>query len=142
MRDWRALLAAAVWLVLSVLLWAVGSEPAAVALAGIVAVIAALVVLLTDLVDVVVPVTWPRQEDDRREVRPPDRCLRPLRNQLDSARRFGSTEIHDTLVALVAQRAAPGRPLPPSLAALVAGPPRPITSARELRQIITDIEAL
>lgn len=151
----QAGVAGAVWLVLSVGLWAIGSRPAVVVLAGIVAVVAAGLVLLTNLVDDVLPVVWVGRTEGADATRRDERCLTPLRNQLDLARRYGAPDLHETLVELVDHRllahhridraedpTAAAGVLTPTLARLVAGPLRPITSGRELRQIITDIEAL
>lgn len=151
----QAAVAGAVWLVLSIGLWAVGSRPAVVVLAGIVAVIAAGLVLLTNLVDDVLPIVWVGRSDAADSTRRVERCLTPLRNQLDLARRYGAPDLHETLLELVDHRllahhrvdratdpSAAAAVLTPTLARLVGGPLRPITSARELRQILTDIEAL
>lgn len=155
MTRGQAAAAAAVWLVLSVGLWAVGTRPAVVVLAGIVAAAATGLVLLARLVDDVLPIEWHHDPEGPGAVARTERCLLPLRNQLDLARRYQAPDLHLTLVELIDERlqahhrvdragdpAAAGAVLTPTLARLVGGPPRPLTSARELRQILTDIEAL
>lgn len=155
MTRTQAALTAGVWLLLSVGLWAIGSRPAVAVLAGIVAVLAVGLVVLNELVDETIPVEWTRAYDGPSSGRRVERSLTPLRNQLDLARRYRSPDLHLTLVELVDDRllahhridraadpAAADAVLTPALARLVAGPPRAVSSPRELRQLLTDIEAL
>ena len=144
-----------VWLALSAVLWAIGARPAVPVLAGLVAVVAAGIAVVRDLGGRVVPLTWTTRPDRHRTTSSADRRVATLHTQLERDRRFGSTDLRDTLVALVDDRllahrsidratdpAAALDALTPALAELVSGPARPVTSLRELHRIVTDIEAL
>lgn len=155
MKRSQVAIAAGIWLFLSVGLWLAGTRPAVAVLAGIVAVVAVGLVVLGELVDETIPIAWTRPPTGVDPGRRTERSLTPLRNQLDLGRRYRSPDLHLTLVELVDDRlaahhridraadpAAAEAVLPPALARLVTEAPRPVTSARELRRILSDIEAL
>ncbi len=144
-----------VWLALSGVLWAAGARPAVVAIGGVVAAIAAVLLLTIELADAVVAQPWPRRHDVGRPAVGSNRWVVSLRHQLDRDRRYGSSELHETLVELLDDRLRTHRQLdratdpvaaigalPPALQRLVTDPPRPLTVASELREIVSEIEAL
>ena len=143
------------WLAVSGVLWVADARPAVIAIGGVVAAIGALVLLAIELADAVVASPWPRRDDVGRPPVGSNRWVVTLRNQHERDRRYGGTELHETLVELVDDRLLAHRrldraddpvaavaALPPVLQRLVTDPPRPLTSARELREIVSEIEAL
>ena len=150
----RVIGAAAVWLVLSVGMTIGGTRPAVVVIAGLVAAVAALLFVIVDLSDAVESLHWDRRSRVPRFEPGNDRWGITLRQQLDRAERFGSTELSEKLVRLVDDRllahhgidrardaAAADRVLTPALRGVVAQPPRRV-SLRALDRIVADIEAL
>ncbi len=155
MTRWRALAMVCVWLVFSVSLAASNARPAVLVLAGIVAVVSAVIVVTVDLSHVVIRVGWTRPPQVRRRstrgaIRGSARCAL----ELHDARWFGSAELRRTLVDLVDDRllahrhidratdpAAAMEVLTPTLRHLVAAQ-RPAVAVRQLGRIITDIESL
>jgi hypothetical protein len=155
MTRWRALATVCVWLVVSVSLAATNARPAVLVLAGIVAVVSAVILVMFDLSKAVIRVGWTRRRQVRRSTRGSDPRVSSLRNQLYDARWFGSAELRATLVDLVDDRliahrhidratdpAAAMEALTPTLRHLVAAPRRPAVAVRQLGRIITDIESL
>jgi hypothetical protein len=151
----RALVTLGVWLVLSVALGATHARPAVVVIGAIVGVVSAATFVMFDLLHAVMPLDWTRRPHANRSTRVSDQWAASLRTQLGQAKQFGSTELRDTLVDLVDDRLLVNRhidratdpvaamdALSPPLRRLVAEPPRPVTSWRELRHIVTQIEAL
>ena len=151
----RVLMTVCVWAVLVVLLWISNSDPAVHVLGGIVAVAAAITFATLDLTKSVLRVSWTRRSDQPDRSDGTDARVSAVRHQVYRARLSGSAEISETLVDLLdsrlvarhqIQRAAePANAdalLTPSLRRLVAGPRRQTATVRELRQILTDIEAL
>lgn len=151
----RALVTLCAWLVLSVSLAATDARPAVLVLGGIVAVVAAVIVVMLDLSDAISRVEWTQRRHVYLSTRGSDPRVASLHRELYQARWFGSTELRDTLVGLVNDRllahrhidattdpAAAMEVLTPSLRGLVASPRRAGTSVRELHRILTDIEAL
>ena len=143
-----------VWLVLSVSLAASNAHPAVLVLAGIVAVVSGVIMVMVDLSHAVIRVVWTRPRQVRRSTRGSDPRVSSLRTELHDARWFGSAELRGTLVDLVDDRllahrhidratdpAAAMEVLTPTLRHLVAGQ-RPAVAVRQLRRIITDIESL
>ena len=154
MTRWRALATVCAWLVLSVSLAASNSRPAVLVLAGIVAVVSAVILVMFDLLNTVIRVRWTRPRQQRRSTRGSDPRVTSLRTELYDARRFGSAELRGTLVDLVDDRllahrhidratdpAAAMEALTPTLRHLVAAQ-RPVVAMRQLGRIITDIESL
>ena len=154
MTRWRALVTVCVWLVISVSLAASNARPAVLVLAGIVAVISAVILVMFDLSNAVIRVGWTRRRQLRRARRGSDPRVSSLRTQLYDARWFGSAELRGTLVDLVDDRllahrhidratdpAAAMAVLTPTLRHLVAAQ-RPAVAVRQLGRIITDIESL
>ena len=150
----RALVTVCVWLVISVSLAASNSRPAVLVLAGIVAVVSAVILVMIDLSNAVIRVGWIRPRQVRRSIRGSDPRVNSLRTELYDARWFGSTELRGTLVDLVDDRllahrhidratdpAAAMEVLTPTLRHLVAAQ-RPAVAVRQLGRIITDIESL
>ena len=156
MTRWRAVATVCVWLVLCVSLAANRARPAVLALGGIVAVVAAVILVTFDLAKVVIRVEWiPPRHLPRSSSRGSDPRVGSLRNQLHDARWFGSTELRATLVDLVDDRllahhridrasdsAAAMDALTPALRQLVVGSRRPAAGVRQLGRIVADIEAL
>ena len=143
-----------VWLVFSVSLAATNARPAVLVLAGIVAVVSAVIVVMVDLSHAVIRVGWTRPRQVRRSSRGSDPRVSSLRTELHDARWFGSAELRRTLVDLVDDRllahrhidratdpAAAMEVLTPTLRHLVAAQ-RPAVAVRQLGRIITDIESL
>ncbi len=150
----RALVTVCVWLVISVSLAASNSRPAVLVLAGIVAVVSAVILVMIDLSNAVIRVGWIRPRQVRRSIRGSDPRVNSLRTELYDARWFGSTELRGTLVDLVDDRllahrhidratdpAAAMEVLTPTLRHLIAAQ-RPAVAVRQLGRIITDIESL
>lgn len=142
------------WLVLSVSLAATNAQPAVLVLAGIVAVVSAVILVMFDLSNAVIRVGWTRPRQVRRTTRGSDPRVSSLRTELYDARWFGSAELRGTLVDLVDDRllahrhidratdpAAAMEALTPILRHLVAAQ-RPAAAVRQLGRIITDIESL
>ena len=154
MTRWRALGMVCVWLVFSLSLAASNARPAVLVLAGIVAVVSAVILVMVDLSHAVIRVRWTRPQQVRRPTRGSDPRVSSLRTELHDARWFGSAELRGTLVALVDDRllahrhidratdpAAAMEVLTPALRHLVAAH-RPAVAVRQLGRIITDIESL
>ncbi|MDP2293522.1 MAG: hypothetical protein Q8M22_20265 [Actinomycetota bacterium] len=148
MTRWRILATVSIWLVLCLSLWITDARPAVVALAGVVAVGAALVLSVLDVATGIGDTGWPRVRTSSRS-NDDDRWVQQLRAQVAGARRTGSTELRDRLVALTDARLSTPpdterkqRTLTPALRGLQVGSPRRLGSPRTLEQIITDIEAL
>jgi hypothetical protein len=152
---WRALATVGVWLVVSISLAATNARPSVLVLAGIVAVVSTLVLVMFDLANAVIQVEWPRPQRVFRSTRGRDERVNSLRTQLYDGRWFGSAELSETLVDLVDDRllahrhidratdpAAAMAALTPTLRQLVAGHRRSAVAARQLDRIITDIESL
>jgi hypothetical protein len=151
---WRALAIVCVWLVLSVSLAASNARPAVLVLAGIVAAVSAVILVMFDLSNAVIRVGWTRPRQERRSTRGSDPRVSSLRTELYDARWFGSAELRETLVDLVDDRllahrhidratdpAAAMEALTPTLRHLVVTQ-RPAVAVRQLGRIITDIESL
>jgi hypothetical protein len=143
-----------VWLVLSVSLAASNARPAVLVLAGIVAVVSAVILVMFDLSSAVIRVGWTRPREVRRSTRGSDPRVSSLRTELYDGRWFGSAELRGTLVDLVDDRllahrhidratdpAAAMEALTPTLRHLVAAQ-RPAIAVRQLGRIITEIESL
>jgi hypothetical protein len=124
-------------------------------LAGIVAVVSAVILVMVDLSLAVIRVEWTRPPQLRRSTRGSDPRVNSLRTELYDARWFGSAELSGTLVDLVDDRllahrhidratdpAAAMEALTPALRHLVAANRRSAVAARQLDRIITDIESL
>ena len=154
MTRWRALVTVCVWLVVSVSLTASNARPAVLVLAGIVAVVSAVILVMVDLSNTVIRVGWTRPRQARRSTRGSDPRVNSLRTELYDARWFGSAELRGILVDLVDDRllahrhidratdpAAAMEALTPTLRHLVAAQ-RPAVAVRQLGRIITDIESL
>jgi hypothetical protein len=124
-------------------------------LGGIVAVVVAVILVMVDLARAVIRVEWISPRRMPRSSRGGDPRVSSLRNQLYDARWFRSTELRDTLVDLVDDRLLAHRhidraidadaameALTPALRQLVTGSRRSALGARQLGQIVTEIEAL
>ena len=151
----RVLVTMCIWFVMLVSLWVSGSRPAVIVLGGIVAVVVVVVLVTIDLAGTVSRVRWTRRSGQPGSTRKTDRRVSALRHQVYGAWLSGSTQINETLVELLDDRLlsnhriirAPDSPnsdrlLTPSLRRLTAGPRRQTATVRELRQVLTDIEAL
>ncbi len=154
--SWRRLtIVVGGWLLLALALWVSNAKPAVFVLGGIVAVIGAGVYLLVDMADAVDEVEWSRRSRRQVFVRPADIRVSALRRKAQGSWWSGASDIGDTLVDLIDDRllahhhvdrttdpAAAAAVLTPALQSLVAAPRRSSISARELQQLLTDIEAL
>lgn len=151
----RVMATMVVWGAVVVLLWVSSSSPAVFVLGGIVAVAAAVILSMFDLGAAAGRVRWTRRSDQPAPTRTRDRRVNELRNQIYGAWMSGSSQVSDTLVDLLDDRliahhhidratdpSSANHLLTPSLRRLVAGPRRQTATVRELRQILTDIEAL
>lgn len=146
--------AAAVWAVLVVSLGLAEAAPQAIALAGIVAAGSAAVVTVADMTAAPAAVARNRRSRRSRGVGSDAQTV-ALRRQVRSTRVLGSTELHDTLVALVDDRlvahhgidrstdpAEAERVLDPVLRRLVSSGRSRSIPVRELRRIVEAIEEL
>ncbi|MEQ1873814.1 MAG: hypothetical protein ABL953_08815 [Ilumatobacteraceae bacterium] len=151
----RILVTLGVWLTVVMSLWASDARPAILVIGGIVAVVAAFIILMVDLNGAVSRVRWTRRTDEGGPARDIDPRVRSLRHHVYGAWLSGSTKVGDTLIELLDERlmanhritrtadqSTADKLLTPSLRRLIAGPRRQTATARELRQILTDIEAL
>ncbi len=151
----RLLVAMCCWAVLVVSLWASNSRPSVIVLGGIVAVVVAIVFVMIDLAGTVSRVRWTSRSDHPVSSRGTDPRVKALRHQVYGAWLTGSPQISDTLVDLLDDRLITNHRINRStdpanadglltarLRRLVAGPRRQTATVRELRQILTDIEAL
>lgn len=141
-----------VWLVVSLALWLTDADPSVFALAGIVAVVSAIGLVLFDLGGSAQTVRWPRPpEPNPAEESLTERIPRPLRD-VEGAVRSHPTGLWPRLAALVEHRLATRHRdrgvtpdddvLTPSLRRLVVSPTGRIRSTRELTALIDEIEAL
>lgn len=151
----RAITIVASWLVLVLALWATDSEPAVLALGGIVAAIAALLMAALDVSALATRVEWGRRDNPQPTAAADDPRVGRLRRSAQATWLTGSTWISDTLVDLVDDRLAAhhhidratdpeaaDKVLTPTLRRLVTGPRRRTATPHELQRILTDIEAL
>lgn len=151
----RVWIVACTWAVLVVALWASDSRPAVFVLGGAVAVSAAAIFVMIDVGANAGRTRWTTRSGFPAPPRGTDPRVALLRHQIYGAWLSGSAEISDTLVDLLDSRliahhhisrtadpAGAAALLTPSLRRLVAGPRRQTATVRELRQILTDIEAL
>lgn len=154
MTRWRALVSASIWVLLCLSLWVTGSRPAVIALAGIVAVGASVVVSIIDVSKDIGETGWPPARTNNR-VREGDQWVMQLRFQMAGARQTVSTELRDRLVALVDDRLIinhnihrteqpmiASQALTPTLRDLLTGSPRRLGSRRVLERTLTDIEMM
>ncbi len=143
------------WLLLSITLWLSDADPSVIALAGIVAVAAAIGLVVFDLGAAGQTILWPRPPESKPAGEPrTERIPRPL-NDVHGAVRSQPTGLRRRLVALVDDRlvtrhgvdrrdapAIADDVLTPALRKLVASSTGRIESIRELATIIDEIEAL
>lgn len=155
MNRRRLLVAVCVWAALVLSLWVSHARPAAFLLGGIVAVVVTIIFATIDLTGAISSVRWSRRSDLPVSTRGTDPRVSSLRHQVYRAWLSGSPQISNTLVDLLDDRlitnhhvtraddpVAADKLLTASLRRLVAGPRRQTATVRELRQILTDIEAL
>ncbi len=149
----RVLTVTCVWGVLLALLWVSRSRPAVLVLGGVVAVASAVILVMVDFTRTITQVRWTKRTDQPHPTHDHDSRVSSLRHQVRGAWRTGSTQ--SVLVELLDDRlsahhhierstnpAGADELLTPSLRRLVAGPRRQNATVRELRQILTEIEAL
>lgn len=151
----RLVVVAVLWLVITIPLGLTGAEPEVIALAGVLLAGVAVVVSAVDLSSELTPVPWTRRS--RLPPRSPGSNWRSvtLRRQMTSGERAGSTELRTQLVSLVDDRLMAHHgidrssdPVPadavltPALRRLMSEPRSSGLGLRELRRIVTDIEAL
>ena len=155
MTRTRLIIVVAVWAAVVGALQVSGARPAPLLVVGIVAAMAAVVFAARDLFGSARTVVWTGRTPERRFTRRNDPRVSSLRRQFTGANWQGSSEINETLVDLVDDRLAAHRgidravdpiaahaALSPALRRLIAAPDRPVSGVRELRRIVTDIEAL
>lgn len=155
MNRTRVIVVVGTWFVVVLALQLSGAEPAPLLIGGIVAALATIVFVVRDLFGSARTVVWTRRTPVGRFTRRNDPRVSSLRRQFTGANWQGSSEINETLLDLLDDRlvahhaidraidpSAAVAALTPSLRQLVAAPDRPIAGVRELRRIVTDIEAL
>ena len=156
MTPGRAVVIVCVWLGLIASLAAINARPAVLVLGSIVAIVAAVILVMSDLAKMVVRVEWiPPRRMPRSSSRGSDPRISSLRNQLYDARWFRSTGLRATLVDLVDDRllahhhidratdpAAAMQALTPALRQLVEGSRWPAVGVRQLGRIVAEIESL
>ena len=143
------------WALLVAALQFSNAQPAVLLLGGIVAACATIVFISRDLFWSTRTVVWTRHAPIDRFSRRNDPRVSQLRRQFTGEQWRGTTAMNDVLLDLVDERlavhhgidraqdpAGADSLLTPALRNLVARPERAIAGARELRRIVTDIEAL
>jgi hypothetical protein len=151
----RMLVVVGVWLVVVAALRLSNVSPTLVLLGGVVVAFSAVVFIGRDLFWAARTVVWTRHTPVDRFSRRNDPRVSQLRRQFTGDHWRGTSAMNDTLLDLVDDRLAvhhgidrahdPGEAdsmLTPALRKLVTQPERAIASARELRRIVNDIEAL
>lgn len=155
MTRFRMLVVLGVWFVIVAALQLSNVSPTVLLLGGVVAAFAAIVFIGRDLFWAARTVVWTRHTPIDRFSRRNDPRVSQLRRQFTGEQWRGTSAMNDTLLDLVDDRLAvhhgidraqdPARAdslLTPALRNLVTRPERSIANARELRRIVTDIEAL
>lgn len=140
-------------LVLSASLWATAARPAVLPLGAVVFAAGAALFATIDVAKGIRRIEW--MPGARRTVPAADPRAVALRRQLDASRWSGSTDLRHQLVDLTDDRlfahhgldraadpSAAAAVLTPSLRRLVDGRGRDALTLRDLRRIVTDIEAL
>lgn len=155
MTRWRVSIVVGVWAVLALGLWASDASPAVLLLGAVVAAVVAVIVVAIDLTVEICGIDW----TSRPLAVPPgagdDPVVASLRQQIRSASWGGSTALRDTLLAAIDERlwahhridraadpVAAAGVLTPRLRRFVERQRRREVAAGELRQILTEIEAL
>jgi len=151
----RLLVIVGAWLVSWVALWLSDADPSAVALAGIVAVVAAAILAAVDLGRSARRIAWPLPPESSQPAAVAGERVPRTLHGIDAVVRSQPAELHRRLVDLVDdrisahhdvdRRATPelaDRLLSPALRRIVAAPPRRTPTERELWDILNDIEAL
>ena len=155
MTRTRLLVTFAAWLVLSIALWQNDADPSVIALAGIVAVVAAVGLVAFDLLRAERSIRWPLPPSWDVSTDAHDQRIPSTLGDVDAAVRSDSAELRSRLVALVddrlitdhgidrgiAPRAADDA-LTPTLRDLVTGRRDRRAGHRDLDTILNDIEAL
>jgi hypothetical protein len=151
----RVLVAVSVWVLLSVGLWASDADPAVLLLGAVVAAVVVAIVVAIDLVTAGSGLEWTRPPTATLPVSADDPVVTSLRRQIHGASWGGSTMLRDTLLDAIDERLLAGRQidrsndpaaataaLTPRLRRFVERQRRREVAPGELRQILTDIEAL
>ncbi len=147
--------AIAAWLILIAILLAGRSQPAILTLGAIIALLAVVAALASDLDRAQVTGRWPRaNEMNLRPVRGSER-VEHVRARARAAAKSESTSLHTTLVRLMDDRLlgkhgidrihdpeGADALLTPRLRRLLEGPKRQLSQANLLAEILTEIEAL
>ena len=147
--------AIAIWLLLSVSLWAGGWDPDVLVLGGILVAGGVMVFVAVDLAIRVRPAVWPNQPDPADFPVEDHERLKVLLGDLYGSERTDTLRIREVLLRTMDQRLlvnhgversaqpqAAGELLTPRLLRLVDGPSRDLASVRVLRSILTDLEEL
>lgn len=155
MTRLRLLVAVSIWVVLSLGLWASDSSPAVLLLGAVVAVAVAAVVVSIDLVTAIAGVEWTGRPTTAPADADEDPVVTALRRQIHAASWAGSSQLRDTLLGAIDERllahhqidraadpTAAAMALTPRLRRFVERQRRREVAPGELRQILTDIEAL
>jgi hypothetical protein len=151
----RVWVAAGVWVVLSVGLWASDADPAVLLLGAVVTAVVAAIVVAIDLATAACGVEWTRPRSAAPPIGADDPIVTSLRRQIHGASWGASTVLRDTLIDAIDERllvghqidrlndpAAATAALTPRLRRFVERQRRREVAPGELRQILTDIEAL
>ena len=151
----RVGLVVTIWVVLALGLWASDASPAVLLLGAVVAVAAAVVAVSIDLATAIGGVEWTSRPTNMPADAADDPVVTSLRRQIHAASWGGSSQLRDTLLDAIDERllvhhqidraADPGAAstaLTPRLRRFVERQRRREVAPNELRQILTDIEAL
>jgi len=155
MTPVRVISSLVAWLLVSVALWLSDAEPSVIALAGVVAVVAALGLVVFDLSAIAQSIRWPQPADPEPSGGPlAERIPRPLR-EIHVSIRSHPDGLRPRLIALVDQRLLNGHGidrlaepimaddlLTPELHELVTSTAGRIRNSVDLSRLIDEIEAL
>lgn len=155
MTRLRAIVIVALWVLLSLGLWASDASPAVLLLGAVIAVAVAVVVVSIDLATAIAGVEWTSRPTSVPADPADDPVVTSLRRQIHAASWGGSNQLRDTLLDVIDERlvahhrieraadpAAATAVLTPRLRRFVERQRRREVAPGELRQILTDIEAL
>lgn len=145
----------AIWVLLSVSLWAGGWDPAVLVLGGILVTGGVMAFVAVDLAIMVRPAVWPKRRNQADlPVQDRDRA-KILLGDLYGSDRTDTSKIRESLLRVMderllsdhgiertAQPEAAGELLTPRLLRLVDGAPPQLASVREIRSILSDLEEL
>ena len=155
MTRLRALVVVAIWVLLSLGLWAGDASPAVLLLGAVIAATVAVVVVSIDLATAISGIEWASRPTSVPLDAADDPVVTSLRRQIHAASWGGSSQLRDTLLDVIDERllahhridraadpAAATVVLTPRLRRFVERQRRREVAPGELRRILTDIEML